>query len=397
MSASAVFRGSVDVSQEDIQNLEIEEVLKADQIREVDDLVLPGLIDVHTDQLERHSIPRSSAPWPIQTALLSHDAGMIAAGTTTVFDAVFVGGVGDKLRRSLLEPTLDTLEQAAQSRVFRARHYLHLRCDLVERGSAERVESLIDHPLLRFVTLVDDEPARDPDRAVRVHEKRRGLPNGSLKMPITPLAEEDFTGVRERRRRLTSLCQSHRIAIANHDDTRAVHVDDAASIGMSVSEFPITMNAASAAKTHGMAVICGAPNLVRGGSHTNNVAVADLVHRKLVDILCSDYVPSSLLQSIFLLTEPPFSLPLTQAVGMASSKPAEVFGLHDRGEIAIGKKADLVRVRLWRGRPTVHQVWVGGREMLAAPHDSSGSSHQLETNQNDKDHCAPGRRRPVAG
>ncbi|WP_321897239.1 alpha-D-ribose 1-methylphosphonate 5-triphosphate diphosphatase [Burkholderia cepacia] len=331
------------------------------------DYILPGLIDVHTDHFEKHAIPRAGVVWNLVTAACSHDAAMIAAGTTTVFDSLLAGGAGNTARRNLLIPAVDALNTAAEWNMLRADHLLHLRCDIVERSSIELARKLIDHPKLRFVTFIDDEPARDPERAVMVHERRRGLPKGSLTMPFGPTEEEDFDSAQTRRAALIDLCESRGIRAGNHDDTKASHVADAARLGLKISEFPITMEAALAAKAAGMTVICGAPNLVRGGSHTGNVAVAELLHAGLVDILSSDYIPASILQAIFLLTTEAFGWTLPDAVALATRRPAGTFGLTDRGSIEPGLQADLIRVRLNDGIPAIHTVWRAGHPVISTP------------------------------
>jgi alpha-D-ribose 1-methylphosphonate 5-triphosphate diphosphatase len=330
------------------------------------DYLLPGFIDVHTDNFEKHAIPRSGVIWNLFTAAGSHDATMIAAGTTTVFDSLVAGGAGNATRRNLLPPAIAAIDKACDAGLLRADHFLHVRCDIVERASASLADALLDHPKLRFVTFIDDQPERDPERAALVHERRRGLQRGSLNGAIAPTPEEDFAGAEDRRRRLVAECQRRNIPVANHDDTKAAHVGDAARLGMRLSEFPITLEAATAARAHGMMIICGAPNLVRGGSHTGNVSVADLIRAGMVDVLCSDYIPSSILQAVFLLASETFSWSLPSAVALASDRPAELFGLTDRGRIEEGRQADLIRVRLVDGVPAVHSVWRAGRLVFGA-------------------------------
>jgi alpha-D-ribose 1-methylphosphonate 5-triphosphate diphosphatase len=252
------------------------------------DYLLPGLIDVHTDNFEKHALPRAGVVWDLVTAAASHDAAMVAAGTTTVFDSLLAGGAGSATRRDLLLPAVKALNECSDRGLLRADHLLHIRCDLVEKISISLVEQLLDEKNLRFVTFIDDQPDRDPERAALVHERRRGLPRGSLTGPILPTSEEDFEGAEDRRSHLVTECHRRKVPVANHDDTKAAHVHRAAELGMKICEFPITMEAAVAARQHGMTVICGAPNLVRGKSHTGNVAVSDLVRAGAIDILCSD-------------------------------------------------------------------------------------------------------------
>ena len=131
--------------------------------------------------------------------------------------------------------------------------------------------------------------------------------------------------------------------------------------GVSISEFPTTLIAAQCAREHGLAVVMGAPNSVRGRSHSGNVAAAELARHGLLDILSSDYVPASLLHGAFLLQENNYTLP--QAIATVSRNPAQRIGLTDRGEIAVGLRADFLRVRMFQGVPVVLGVWKQGRQI----------------------------------
>ena len=130
--------------------------------------------------------------------------------------------------------------------------------------------------------------------------------------------------------------------------------------GIRISEFPVSLLAARAAKARDMDVIAGAPNIVRGGSHSGNVAVAELVREQVVDALASDYVPASLIEAAFACRE--ISLP--EAVALVTDRPARMAGLHDRGRIEAGLRADLVRLRLHDGLPIVRQVWKAGERVI---------------------------------
>ena len=152
------------------------------------------------------------------------------------------------------------------------------------------------------------------------------------------------------------------LALASHDDTTAEHVRQSRAEGISISEFPTTRVAAEAARAHDMRVVAGSPNLVLGRSHSGNVSVADLAKSKLLDVLASDYVPSSLLHGAFLLEET-LAMPLPEAICMVSQSPARLVGLNDRGGIEIGKRADLVRVRKMQGLPVPLTVWRAGERI----------------------------------
>jgi alpha-D-ribose 1-methylphosphonate 5-triphosphate diphosphatase len=152
------------------------------------------------------------------------------------------------------------------------------------------------------------------------------------------------------------------VPIASHDDTTAEHVAEAVEEGISISEFPTSREAAELARRNGMAVIMGAPNLVRGGSHSGNVSTEELSREGLVDALSSDYVPASLLHAVFILHRRR-GLELPAAMNLVSRNPAHMVGLHDRGEIAVGKRADLIRVSLSDDVPVVRGVWRQGQRV----------------------------------
>jgi alpha-D-ribose 1-methylphosphonate 5-triphosphate diphosphatase len=162
---------------------------------------------------------------------------------------------------------------------------------------------------------------------------------------------------------IAEACQARGIILASHDDATTAHVDEAISQGIRVAEFPTTMEAAKASKGAGLGVLMGAPNVMRGGSHSGNVSARALAEDGLLDILSSDYIPFSLIQSAFFLGEVVDAISLPQAVAMVSKTPAEAVGLTDRGVIEIGRRADLVRVRVDEHVPVVRTVWREGRRV----------------------------------
>ena len=162
---------------------------------------------------------------------------------------------------------------------------------------------------------------------------------------------------------ISAACQARGIVLASHDDATAAHVEEAVEQGIRVAEFPTTAEAARASKEAGLGVLMGAPNVMRGGSHSGNVSARTLAEDGLLDILSSDYIPFSLIQSAFFLGEVVEGISLPQAVAMVSKNPAEAVGLADRGVIEPGRRADLVRVRVDEHVPVVRTVWREGRRV----------------------------------
>jgi alpha-D-ribose 1-methylphosphonate 5-triphosphate diphosphatase len=166
------------------------------------------------------------------------------------------------------------------------------------------------------------------------------------------------------RRGIVALAAAGRTVLASHDDATPAHVDESIGDSVAIAEFPTTVEAARLSHAAGIKVMMGAPNVVRGGSHSGNVAAEELAGIGVLDILSSDYVPASLLFGAFDLARRIEGLGLARALRCVTVNPAKAAGLADRGEIAIGKRGDLVRVAVSEGLPLVREVYRGGRRIL---------------------------------
>ncbi|UCI31739.1 alpha-D-ribose 1-methylphosphonate 5-triphosphate diphosphatase [Mesorhizobium sp. B4-1-4] len=325
------------------------------------DFLIPGIVDVHTDHLEKHVLPRAGMMWDPTSAAIAYDVQIIAAGTTTVFDSLTVGAGASTERQRLLPVMLKGIQQARAHQALKADHFLHLRCDAEDPSLLDIVPQYLDRSDLRFVTIMDDGPHRNLERFRRI-QVYKGRSAAEIENMIAA-NKASFARNQFNRTRLLELCRERRIACASHDDTTAAHIEEAVAAGSNIAEFPISMEAARAARAAGMTAIVGAPNIVAGRSHIGNVSVRELADLRLFDIICSDYIPASLLRAIWYLPTMPNGPSLPEAVAMGTLNPARTFGFPDRGEIAIGKRADLVRVADIEG-PIVRSVWLRGRRML---------------------------------
>jgi alpha-D-ribose 1-methylphosphonate 5-triphosphate diphosphatase len=164
-------------------------------------------------------------------------------------------------------------------------------------------------------------------------------------------------------REIVALAHQNEIPLASHDDTTQENVSDAIRDRVSVAEFPTTMEAARGLHQAGIGILMGAPNVVRGGSHSGNIAAVDLAREGLLDILSSDYVPSSLLMAALQLPRSVPAIDLARAVRAVTKTPAEAVGLGDRGEIVVGRRADLIRVHVAGDNPVVRCVWREGQRV----------------------------------
>jgi alpha-D-ribose 1-methylphosphonate 5-triphosphate diphosphatase len=330
------------------------------------DTLMPGVVDLHTDNLERQVQPRSNARWPSRSAMVAHDAQCAAAGVTTVLDALCLGDLGfDKDRvRTFLDGVTDG-DALAGTGLLKSDHYLHLRCELPSPDMMALLDPVADHPRVRMVSLMDHSPGvgqyfnLDHYRRIRVKE---GLDPAYVERRIIELqAQRERTRGPNREALLQRV--SPAVVLASHDDRTQEEIDENHRDGIRISEFPTTKLAAVAAQACGMQVIAGAPNIVRGGSHSGNVSAADLVREGAVDAFASDYVPASLIEAAFLCAgETGITLP--DAVALVTARPAQMANLPDRGRLAVGLRADVVRLRLHDRLPVVRQVWRAGERVI---------------------------------
>jgi alpha-D-ribose 1-methylphosphonate 5-triphosphate diphosphatase len=332
------------------------------------EILIPGLIDLHTDNLERQYQPRTGVEWDPVHAAIGHDVQVIGCGITTVYDGITIGAAsGWDARAELVAPMLDGLREARDHDMLRADHLLHLRAEVTHPDIVSIFEEFLDDPLLRLLSLMDHAPGdrQSPDVADyrRRYVKTFDGDDAALEEHIHALIHGSRTFGEANRRQLAGIARRRGIPFASHDDARSQHVEEAAALGAALSEFPTTLEAARAAHERGLHVLMGSPNLIRGGSHSGNVAAGELARCGVIDILASDYIPASLLLAAFRLTREEFGFALPAAIATVTRNPADAAGLEDRGRIAPGLVADLVRVREVRGRPVVRVVWRAGERV----------------------------------
>ena len=337
------------------------------------DYLLPGLVEMHTDNFERHLMPRPKVHWAELPALLAHDAEIAAAGITTVFDALGVGEADpESLRGSAWSDVLATLDNCTQQDLLRADHHLHVRCELPAPNTVELFEPFHGHPRLSLISLMDHTPGQrqweNIEQARVYYTGKKGWSQQKFEQQVAHASQLQAEFAEPHRRYFVDFSRTNGIALASHDDTTAAHVQQAHAEGASMSEFPTTVAAAREAHKLGLQTVMGGPNVVRGGSHSGNVAAVDLARLGLLDILSSDYVPGSMLSAVMCLVEQGV-MTWPQAVATVTSTPAKATGLTDRGAIEIGLRADLIQVHIaalpnGSRHAVVRAVWREGRRVL---------------------------------
>lgn len=332
--------------------------------------LLPGLIELHTDNLDKFFTPRPKVDWPAHSAMSSHDALMVASGITTVLDAVAIGDVrdgGDRLEN--LEKMINAVEETQKRGLNRAEHRLHLRCELPHHTTLPLFAKLVEREPVSLVSLMDHSPGQ---RQYASYEKYREYYQGKYHLTneqMDSFEQEQLALAAQwsqpNRLAIAATCRERNIPLASHDDATREHVLESHQLGSVIAEFPTTFAAAEASREHGMSVLMGAPNIVRGGSHSGNVAAHKLAQLGLLDVLSSDYYPASLLDAAFRVAadeENAFTLP--QAIHLVTKNPAQALNLNERGVIGEGKRADLVLAHHKGDHVRIDHVWRQGKRVF---------------------------------
>lgn len=332
------------------------------------DYLLPGFVELHTDHVEGHLYPRPRVMWNAFAAVTAYDAAIASAGITTVFDSLRVWPDKRAIEMEGDAPLLAaTIKQASEAGLLRAEHHVHLRCEVAADGVVEDAEMLMEATDVRLISLMDHTPGQrqflTEEKFRSYYKKKGGLTDAEMDIIVSERMKSHKLHARANRARLVALARARGIALASHDDATVAHVAEAIEDGVAIAEFPTTDLAADGSHAAGIRVLMGAPNIVRGGSHTGNVAAETLARRGVLDIMSSDYVPGSLLLAAFALPGLVEGIGLPQAVAMVSANPAAAAGLADRGRLAEGLKADIVRVADAGPAPVARAVWRDGERV----------------------------------
>lgn len=366
VTPDAVFEGRVRVADGRIAAVEPEAKSAGQQKRSIEridvggNLLLPGLVDLHGDDIEHHLYPRNGAQIDARRALTTADRTTVAAGITTKFHAIAFEDAPEKNRS--LERAIDLTEAVDDEESLLADHHVHARCEVTERERVRAVNSLLDRGVVDLVSVMAHVPgtgqfrnreqflawqrnAHDmtTEEAERLLEERMGLSDETIMQRID---------------RIARTAQETGVVVASHDDDHPDEVERLYERGITISEYPITIEAARRAHELGMTTVMGAPNFVRGESLFGNLRSATAIAEGVTDTLCVDYHPPSLLEAPFVDT----GEPLHERVARVTHNPANAVGLTDRGRIEEGARADLIVVDP-EPVPTVERAFVSGHEV----------------------------------
>ncbi|TYT62705.1 alpha-D-ribose 1-methylphosphonate 5-triphosphate diphosphatase [Natrialba swarupiae] len=305
-------------------------------------VVMPGIVDLHGDDVENHLFPRSGARMRMPIAVTSVDRSNVAAGITTKFHALSFRENPDKDRSpELAAELIDAIET---TETVLGDHRIHARCEISDETAVEAVAEVIDRGVPDLVSVMTHIPGKGQFREIEnylsYHKGRGEDAYERAKRRVEEAGEIDHEYLRDNIDRIVDRAQNAGIPVASHDDESAAEVERIADRGVGISEFPITMGAAKRADELDVTTVMGAPNLVRGESQWGNLGSRAAIDEGLVDVLVADYHPPSMLAAAFVDT----GEPLYERVARLTATPADAVGLEDRGRIESGARADLLVV-----------------------------------------------------
>ncbi|WP_372350853.1 alpha-D-ribose 1-methylphosphonate 5-triphosphate diphosphatase [Streptomyces sp. KL116D] len=327
-------------------------------------LVMPGIVDTHSDALEKEQRPRPTVEFAPEFAVASFEGRVRAAGVTTMHHAVSyqTNVYKDRTIERSLELAAAVRERAASGQALVDHRLLH-RLDARDADALkvlrDTLAALPAQDVPPLVSYEDHTPGqgqyRDLDSFRAMIQQSENLDAEGAAAYVRDRIESRSSGLAQRLRTLEQLgswARAGRVRLLAHDVESAEQVAEVRSAGAAVAEFPTTVEAARAAKAAGLPVVAGAPNVLRGGSHSGNVSAEELIALDLVDNLSSDYMPTTLLAAVLDLAGRGI-VPLHRAVSLITSGAARTAGLDDRGSLAPGLRADLIVLTVHGGQHTL--------------------------------------------
>lgn len=336
----------------------------ADAFDAGDGLLAPGLIDLHGDAFERQIMPRPAVRFPLDVALIETDRQLIANGITSAFHGITCSWEGGLRSYATGRAFCDVLEALRPQ--LTAQHKVHWRFEAYSLEALAPTLAMLRDGDIDLLALNNHMPAirRKIEQAGKLAEyaERAETDGATFRARVHgALAREH--DVPAALRELAATAHEFGIPLASHDDTTMEDRALSRSLGATICEFPLNETALEDARACESAVVLGAPNVLRGGSHCGGMSAADLVARGRCDVLVSDYYYPALFHAPFRLAASGAAT-LEAAWALASSNAARAGGLLDRGSIAPGLRADLLLIDdAHPMQPRLQSAWVGGRRV----------------------------------
>jgi len=329
--------------------------------------VMPGLIDVHCDAIEKEAEPRANVLFPLDFAVAQVDRRNAAAGITTPYHALSFASNAFGVRNNETAATLVRAVAAYRSHSL-VDNRIHCRYEVSDASAVPALEMLMSEGVVDLLSVMDHSPGQGQFKTLDAYLTYMMGNHGMSREAAAEAAAKKFAdmdGATERVNQLVAKAHALGIPTASHDDDSPQRIAAMQALGVRMSEFPINVETAQAASSHALPTILGAPNVLRGKSQSGSMRAIDAILAGVGNILCSDYQPSTLIAAAFAAAQQA-ELPLNEALALVSANPADACLLHDRGRLAVGKRADVIAVASVAGQPLVTHTWSAGRLVFAA-------------------------------
>jgi alpha-D-ribose 1-methylphosphonate 5-triphosphate diphosphatase len=333
-------------------------------------LLMPGMIDLHCDALEKEVEPRPNVHFPLDFAVAQADKRNATSGITTVYHAIAFANDELGLRNN------DFAASIAKAVHMWAPHGLidnrvHCRYEITDESGLPVLLDLIANDDMHLLSLMDHTPGQGQFKDMAAYRDYLARNYKKTDAELDVIIDKKLAsagGAFARAKTLIKAAQQKGISVASHDDDTRERIETMHGLGVKISEFPINMEAASAARELGMSTIFGAPNILRGKSQSGSMKALDAIEAGVADCLCADYAPAALIVAVIKLPSLT-DIDLPSAIRLVTLNPAKAAGLNDRGEIAVGKRADLIMVDMPAGLPQVGRVWLKGKTVYQGIYD----------------------------
>lgn len=346
---------------------------EGDEIYDVDgSYVMPGIIDIHSDMIESYIQPRSTAVMDFEMGFGEAEKVLAGCGITTMFHSIsmFREGAWDvkQIRQAPQVKKLAALAARYRHQERLIRHRYHLRYEIDNLACYDDVMEMMKKGYVDLLSFMDHTPGQGQYKNLDIYRRHQPDEGRNLsEQDFKKLVESELqkaTVTEEQLKAMARLAHELGISVASHDDDTVEKLAVNKALGVSISEFPITMEVAREARRRGFLTVVGAPNILLGGSHSGNLSALQAIREEAADILVSDYYPQALLQAVFCLFEKE-DIPVWEAVRYVTLNPAKAVGLDGMlGSLETGKAADMLVVRSRDGRPALEQVFAAGECVL---------------------------------
>lgn len=308
-----------------------------------DKKIAPGIVDLHSDAIEKEIEPRPNATFPVELAVAELDKKLSMAGVTTMFHAI--GFEENPKKKRSIDLAISQIEEInkANDKHLGVDNYVHARFELSCDEAVEPIKEVISKGMVKLVSLMDHSPGQGQFKSLESFKSYYGSYYDLNEEELQKVIDKKTNKNEDKINDLIAYTKEHNLTLLSHDDDCIEKLDGLLNLGVQISEFPLDLEVAKYAVSKGIATGMGAPNIVRGGSQSGNIAAIDLVKEGVCKYLCSDYHPTSMLQAVYKMKEDA-NLDIAKGFSMVTSTPARYANLEDRGEIKEGKRADIIVV-----------------------------------------------------